>query len=160
MIQLNIYQWGREPWSSDYGRRLTFQRSWVRIPAPYTGWTFFHIYLLYKFVMFVWKRPKINEKEVGVGPFFKNIYQWITCFISVNKIFSPCDEMSLNWEEISYWCQLLRLYSAQGMCYNLIIREIRVAAIAPWFHLRLPSCGPGFESQAHHQCFIQFVLKL
>ena len=28
-----------------------------------------------------------------------------------------------------------------------------MAAIAPWFRLRLPSCGPGFESQAHHQCF-------
>ena len=37
---------GREPWSSGYGSRLTFQRSWVRIPAPDTGWTFFHIDLL------------------------------------------------------------------------------------------------------------------
>ena len=35
----------------------------------------------------------------------------------------------------------------------------RVAAIAPWFHLRLPSYGPGFESQVHHLCFFQFVLK-
>ena len=25
---------GREPWSSGYGRRLVFQRLWVRIPAP------------------------------------------------------------------------------------------------------------------------------
>ena len=33
-----------------------------------------------------------------------------------------------------------------------------VAAIAPWFHLRLPSCGPGFDSQAHHLRFFQFVL--
>ena len=32
------------------------------------------------------------------------------------------------------------------------------AAIAPWFRLGLPSCGPGFESQAHHLCFFQFVL--
>ena len=32
------------------------------------------------------------------------------------------------------------------------------AAIAPWFRLRLPSCGPGFESQAHDLCFFQFVL--
>ena len=31
-----------------------------------------------------------------------------------------------------------------------------VAAIAPWFHLRLPS-RPGFESQAHHLRFFQFV---
>ena len=36
-----------------------------------------------------------------------------------------------------------------------------VAAIAPWFRLRLPSCGPGFESQAHHLRFFQFgLLKL
>ena len=33
------------------------------------------------------------------------------------------------------------------------IRQPWVAAIAPWFCLRLPSCGPGFESQAHHLCF-------
>ena len=33
-----------------------------------------------------------------------------------------------------------------------------MAAIAPWFHLRLQSCGPGFEYQAHHLCFFQFVL--
>ena len=30
---------GREPWSSGYGRILMFQRSWVQIPAPYSGWT-------------------------------------------------------------------------------------------------------------------------
>ena len=33
-----------------------------------------------------------------------------------------------------------------------------VATIAPWFRLHLPSCGPKFESQAHHLCFFQFVL--
>ena len=26
-------------WSSGYGRRLMFQRSWVRILVPDTGWT-------------------------------------------------------------------------------------------------------------------------
>ena len=36
----------REPWSSGYGRRLMFRRWWVRIPSPYTGWTFFHFNLL------------------------------------------------------------------------------------------------------------------
>ena len=34
----------------------------------------------------------------------------------------------------------------------------RVAAIALWFGLRLPSCGPGFKSQAHHLHFFQCVL--
>ena len=33
-----------------------------------------------------------------------------------------------------------------------------MVAIAPWFCLRLPSCGPGFKSQAHHLSFFQFVL--
>ena len=29
---------GREPWSSGYGRRLVYRKSWVRIPALHTGW--------------------------------------------------------------------------------------------------------------------------
>ena len=39
---------GREPWSSGHGTRLVIWGSWVQIPAPYTGWTFFHINLLQK----------------------------------------------------------------------------------------------------------------
>ena len=34
------------------------------------------------------------------------------------------------------------------------------AAIAQWIRLHLPSCCPGFESQAHHLCFHKFVKKL
>ena len=37
-------------------------------------------------------------------------------------------------------------------------RKLGVAAIAPWFRLRIPSFGPGLESQAHHLLFFQFVL--
>ena len=56
---------GREPWSSGYGRRLTFRGSnpgtiyWMDM-------TFFHIdvYL---------KRTKINKKEAGVGAFKKSL---------------------------------------------------------------------------------------
>ena len=29
--------------------------------------------------------------------------------------------------------------------------------IVQWIRLRLPSCGPGFESQAHHPCIFQFI---
>ena len=36
---------GWEPWSSGYGRRLMFRRSWVRIPAAYTGWSW-HFFTL------------------------------------------------------------------------------------------------------------------
>ena len=34
----------------------------------------------------------------------------------------------------------------------------RAATIAQWIRLCLPSCCPGFESQAHHLRFFQFIL--
>ena len=54
---------GREPWSSGYGRRLMFWRSWVQIPAPYAGWTFFTFLCCKNCNCF--KRLK-NEKEAGI----------------------------------------------------------------------------------------------
>ena len=33
-------------------------------------------------------------------------------------------------------------------------------AVTQWIRLRLQSCGPGFESQAHHLCNNQFKFKL
>ena len=42
----------------------------------------------------------------------------------------------------------------------MVTMDEMVAAIAPWFRLCLPSCDPGFKSQAHHLLFFQFVLKL
>ena len=44
---------------------------WVRIPATYTGYFFHFNFLLNCIVCLI--RPKINEKEAGVGPFFKNV---------------------------------------------------------------------------------------
>ena len=43
----------REPWSSGYGRRLVFRMSLVQIPAPYTRWTFSHIFAVTIVMMFV-----------------------------------------------------------------------------------------------------------
>ena len=54
-IAVKIDKIGWERWSSGYGWRLMFVRLWVRIPAPYTGSTFFTLICL--------KRPKMNEKE-------------------------------------------------------------------------------------------------
>ena len=55
---------GREPWSSGFGRRLTFQRSWVWNLAPDTGWTWhFFTLICCKNCIVCLKRPKINEKE-------------------------------------------------------------------------------------------------
>ena len=63
----------REPWSSGYGWRLMFERSWVWIPAPYHGWTFGHFFTLIccKNYTVCLKRLKINEKEAVIGPFKK-----------------------------------------------------------------------------------------
>ena len=43
--------------------------SWVRIPAQYTGWTFF-TFDCCKNCIFL-KKKKINEKEAGDVTFFK-----------------------------------------------------------------------------------------
>ena len=53
-----------EPWSSGYGRRLMFQKSWFRIQAPYTEWTFSHLFVP-KIVMFVWKDENKRKKMPG-----------------------------------------------------------------------------------------------
>ena len=37
-------------------------------------------------------------------------------------------------------------------------RLVGAAPIAQWIRPRVPSCRPGFESQAHHLCFFQFKL--
>ena len=59
---------GREPWSSGYGWWLMCGRLWVRFPALYIGWTFFHIDLLSKLYVCL-KRPNINQKAAGVCQF-------------------------------------------------------------------------------------------
>ena len=64
---------GQELWSSGYGRRLTIQRLWVRIPAPYTGWKrhFFTLICCKICNNVCLKRPKMNEKEAELAHFFK-----------------------------------------------------------------------------------------
>ena len=41
--------------------------------------------------------------------------------------------------------------------------NIKLKGVAPyvaqWIRLRLPSCRPRFESQAHHLCFFQFKFE-
>ena len=46
------------------------ERLWVRIPAPYTGWTFF------TFAVIIVK-TKINEKEAEDGPIFIKKNNWV-----------------------------------------------------------------------------------
>ena len=49
------------------------KRSWVRIPAPYTGWTFF-TFNCCENCNVLFEKTKINEKEAGYGP-LKKIFQ-------------------------------------------------------------------------------------
>ena len=66
-----------EPWYSGYGRRLMFQRSWVQIPAPYTRWTFSHLFVV-KIVMCVWK-DKNKWKRVQYWPILKQCNKNCPC---------------------------------------------------------------------------------
>ena len=49
---------------------LMFRRSWVRIPEPYTGWTFL-IYICFKNCYGCLKRRKIKKKGPGMAQFKK-----------------------------------------------------------------------------------------
>ena len=46
---------------------------WVQIPALYTRWTFFTYICCKNCNDVCLKRPKINEKEAGVGPLKKEV---------------------------------------------------------------------------------------
>ena len=89
---------GREPSSSGYGKRLTFWRSWVQIPVPYTGWTFFTYICCQNCNVVCLKRPKINKKEAGIGPFLKKNLCWHQ-FVRENAIIKT----HLGTENRTYW---------------------------------------------------------
>ena len=48
------------------------------------------------------------------------------------------------------------MFENQSFSTKLVVYQeyLDAAAIAQMFHLHLPSCGPEFESQAHHLCFL------
>ena len=54
-----------------------FERSWVQIPVPYTGWTFFHIVLLQKMYCLL-EKTENKQKEARVGPFLSRKRQTST----------------------------------------------------------------------------------
>ena len=56
----------KRQWSIGYGWQLMIKRSWVRIPAPYTG-NFSHWFVV-KIVLFVWKDQN-KRKEAGLVHF-------------------------------------------------------------------------------------------
>ena len=86
--------------------------------------------------MFVWKRPKINKNDADDDPF-------------LNILFSRNRQAS---KRASY-------NGHEKLVFNNFL--ILGAAIAQWIRLCLPSCGPGFESKAHHLgMLLPFTIKL
>ena len=59
---------GWESYSRGYGRRLEFKRSWVRISAPATRWSFFTL-IWFKNCIACFEMTKNKQKEAGVGHF-------------------------------------------------------------------------------------------
>ena len=104
---LDIIGW--EPWSSGYGWQLMFKRSWVQIPVPNTGWTFFTL-VCCKNCNVCLKRPKINEKEAGDGQLKNFVY--FTFFKKVNseEDFRRAIVLSLYfsffWQPLTRNCQI------------------------------------------------------
>ena len=60
---------GREPWSSGYGRRLMFWWFRVQIAALYTGWTFFTLICCKNCNAVRLKKTKNKRKRGRDGPF-------------------------------------------------------------------------------------------
>ena len=71
-----------------------------------------------------------------------------------------------NYFQCNSCCRSQQICSIGSVNQPLAMKNIQqvntksawVAALALWFCLCLPSCGPRFESQAHHLRFFQFVL--
>jgi len=83
----NIWKIGWEPWSRGYGRRLVFERLLFWIPALHTGWTWhFFTLICCKNCIVCLKRPKMNEKEAGVGLFLKKSMLTVPCSLHLQ----PC----------------------------------------------------------------------
>ena len=61
---------GLEPWSSDFGMRLKFKRSWVWIPTPYVRWIISHIFMLYKIIL-MFENTENNRKRGCRWPIYK-----------------------------------------------------------------------------------------
>ena len=116
------------PWSSGYGKRLSFRRSWVRIVAPYTGWKKFTYICCKNCNDVCLKRPKINKKEAGVGPFKKTVPESLPKFSIIAQHF---------------WVKLVRkIYLGSGSVGRAPASDTR---------------GPRFES-SHRQKFIYWTI--
>ena len=85
---------------------------------------------------FNWNHPDCKSKFFKVMRFIQQKVQW---------------NLNLTWTTWTETRQSLK----QLICFKTWKNNSYhwVASIALWYHLHLPSCGRGFESQTHHLHF-------
>ena len=114
-----------EPWAKGYGRRLMFRRSWVRIPALYTGWTFFTFICCKKWNVCL-KRGNKNKtkKRPGWPIFIKNIGLFKSCFNDWGKIYFCWFCLWINFFlMITFQCDQKKLPKVYKSCPKMISWE-------------------------------------
>ena len=98
-----------------------------------------------------------------IGQFFGGLYSiWQTFvpfwhFFATGQIFIDVIGQILNsniavW---SHWFQSEKVTQRKGER-----RQKQYRAMVQWIRPGLPSCGPGFESQAHNLCFYIVIFVL
>ena len=70
-----------------------------------------------------------------------------------------CRYRSVRWSAVRRWNTCRRKSTARLKHLKTDQKNFQRwdAAIAQWIRLSLPFCRPGFECQAHHVCFFQFI---
>ena len=129
-----------------------FQRSWVRILALYTGWTFFTFILQFKFVkivMFVWKDE--NKWKRGRG--------WHAHF-GTQKLNIKLLDITRWSEDIPIRCVLQTTFlQFSNMLKNLQTYSGAYATIDWYNEVSKYSYGSGFSSATGHftQGKVQYI---
>ena len=79
--------------------------------------------------------------------------------VQVQTHFSPKCLRDNNKKMLQGGNQLKSFIGLELLCKRIETFKFEFwgAAIAQWIRLRLPSCRPGFESQAHHLRFHEFI---
>ena len=136
-----------------------FERSWVRIPTPYTRWTFFTL-ICCKNCIVCLKRPKIYKKRTELARFFKKTisilrkqkqsksrHRLIATHQLLWHIHTECNTwkfgnfLSLYWRrptvESAYPC--VKSEWALTRCGQTINIVSRVVGVAQWAERLLPA---------------------
>ena len=114
-------------------------------------------------ILITWWLSKANTAkhllQVCVGISRKNIDSTLATFDGVSlqrgtRYYKTFQTNSIDTFDLACQCANSLIAPNTQQTFSIL----GVAAIAPWFCLRLPSCGPRFESQAHHLRFFSICI--